>query len=295
MTILIRKILMTLLGIAGALCAWGSMELILFNGSFPGGYLILSVTEGAVLGLFFGFCFGTAEGILLSDRNRSIKGGLSGAATGAAAGIVVVIIIQAVLTAVINAGYFTSETAENLILPISRAVGWMLLGAAVGSIEGIRSRSFNRTWIGISGGLSGGFAGGAVLEFAGTFWNSGFAGRGLGFLLMGGSIGLFYSLFEAMKSFGMLKVLTGPLRGKEYILNMSKTVLGSSKKSAVDLSEYPGLKEKHVLFISGREEVVLESAEGEVLVNDEKTDRKRLQYEDVIQLGSVKLLYLPVR
>ena len=295
MTILIRKILMTLLGLAGALCAWGSMELILFKGSFPGGYLILSVTEGAVLGLFFGFCFGTAEGILLSDRSRSIKGGLSGAVTGAAAGIIVVFIIQAVLTAVINAGYFTSETAENLILPISRAVGWMILGAAVGSIEGIRSRSLNRTLIGISGGLSGGFAGGAVLEFAGTSWNSGFAGRGFGFLLMGGSIGLFYSLFEAVKSFGMLKVLTGPLRGKEYVLSMRKTLIGTSKRSAFDLAEYSGMKERHAFFISGREEVVIEPADGEVLVNEEKTESKRLQYEDVIQIGSVRLLYLPVR
>ena len=286
---------MTLLGLAGALCAWGSMELLLLKGSFPGGYLLLSVTEGAVLGLFFGFCFGTAEGILLSDRRRGIHGGLSGAAVGCGAGILVVIIIQAVLTALINTGIFTSNTAENLILPVGRALGWMLLGAAVGAIEGIRSRSLNRTLIGITGGLSGGFAGGAVLEFAGSFWNSGFAGRGLGFLLMGGSIGLFYSLFEAVKSFGMLKILTGPLRGKEYVLNMKKTLIGSSKRSAAGLDEYSGLEKNHAVFISGRDEVIIESAEGEVLVNDEKTDRKRLQYEDVIQIGSVKLLYLPVR
>ena len=172
----------------------------------------------------------------------------------------------------------------------------MILGAAVGSIEGIRSRSLNRTLIGIIGGLSGGFAGGAVLEFIGTFWNSGFAARGAGILLMGGSIGLFYTLFESVKSFGMLKILTGPLRGKEYVISMKKTMIGASQRSALDLAEhYTGLKDVHALFISGRDEVIIKPEDGEVIVNEEKTERKRLQYEDVIQLGNVKFLYLPVR
>ncbi len=295
MNLIIRKILMVILGLAGALCAWGSMELLLLAGSRIGGYLVLSLSEGALLGLFFGFSFGTAEGILVSDRKRSIQGGLAGAATGAASGILVVLLIQGLLSALISSDIFTLKTAENLILPISRAVGWMILGAVVGAIEGIRSRSPNRVWIGVVGGLSGGFAGGAVLEFITTFMKSGFAARGTGFLIMGGSIGLFYSLFESVKAFGMLKVLTGPVRGKEYVLIMKKTVLGSDKKSAIDFEDYSGLKGSHALFVSTRDEVVLESLEGEVFINEEKTGKKRLQYEDVIQIGSVKLLFLPAR
>ena len=286
---------MTLLGLAAALGAWGSIELLLYFENLPGGYLFLSLAEGAVLGLFFGFCFGTAEGILLTDRNRSLKGGLSGAATGLTAGILIMFIIQGILTALINTGLFSLKASESIVLPLSRTVGWMILGAAVGSIEGIRSRSFHRTGVGIIGGLSGGFAGGAILEFIGSSLESGFAGRGFGFLIMGGGIGLFHSLFESVSSFGILKVLTGPIRGKEYVLCMKKTVLGSFQKSAMDLKDYPGLKEKHAVFLSGRDEVILKPIDGEVYVNEEKTDIKYLKYEDVIEIGSVRLLYLPAR
>jgi hypothetical protein len=295
MTTLLRKILMTLLGLAAALSAWGSIELLLYFGESLGGYLFLTLAEGAILGLFFGCSFGTAEGILLSDKKRSLKGGLSGAATGIIAGILVMVLVQGILTALINTGLFSLKTTENLILPISRTIGWMILGAAIGSIEGIRSRSLHRTVVGIIGGLSGGFAGGAILEFIGTYWENGFAARGCGFLIMGGAIGLLHSLFESVNAFGVLKVLTGPIRGKEYVLCMKKTVIGSSVKSAMDLNNYSGIKDKHILILSGRDEVIIESLDGEIIVNEEKTEIKRLQYEDVIEIGSVKLLYLPSR
>jgi hypothetical protein len=286
---------MTLLGTAAALCAWGSIELLLYFGESLGGYLFLTLAEGAILGLFFGFSFGTAEGILLSDKNRSLKGGLAGSLTGITAGVLVMVLVQGILTALINTSLFSLKTTENLILPVSRTIGWMILGGAVGSIEGIRSRSLHRAFVGVIGGLSGGFAGGAVLEFIGSSWENGFAARGSGFLIMGGAIGLFHSLFESVSAFGILKVLTGPIRGKEYVLCMKKTMLGLSPKSAMDLKNYSNVKEKHALFISGRDEVILESLDGEVVVNEEKTDVKRLQYEDVIEIGSVKLLYLPSR
>jgi hypothetical protein len=295
MTTLLRKILMTLLGITAALSAWGSIELLLYFGESLGGYLFLTLAEGAILGLFFGGSFGTAEGILLSDKKRSLKGGFSGAATGITAGILVMVLVQGILTALINTGLFSLKTTENLILPISRTIGWMILGGAVGSIEGIRSRSLHRTVVGVIGGLSGGFAGGAILEFIGSYRVNGFAGRGCGFLIMGGAIGLLHSLFESVNAFGVLKVLTGPIRGKEYVICMKKTVIGSSVKSAMDLNNYSGIKEKHALILSGRDEVILESLDGEIVVNEEKTDIKRLQYEDVIEIGSVKLLYLPAR
>ncbi len=143
----------------------------------------------------------------------------------------------------------------------------MILGAAVGSIEGIRSRSLNRTIIGIIGGLSGGFAGGSVLEFIGTFWNSGFTARGLGILLMGGSIGLFYTLFESAKSFGMLKILNRSFKRQGICNQYEKDNDRSIKKSSLDLAEhYTGLNDMHACFISGRDEVIIKQEEGEVLV-----------------------------
>jgi len=290
MTTFIRKILMILLGLAGALAAWGGLEALLRAGEALGGYLFLALGEGMLIGLFFGFAFGTAEGILVSDRKKALQGGLSGALLGILAGILVTVLIQGLLTGILAAGSFSRRTALELVIPLSRTLGWVLLGTAVGAVEGIRSRSGRRILIGIPGGAAGGLAGGALLEFLGQ---GGFWGRGGGLLLMGGAIGLFYSLFEASRAFGVLKVLTGPLRGKEYVLSMRRTRLGRASGSVLDLRGYTGLEPRHLELVAGKEGVVLKPLEGKVLVNEEPAKERKLLFEDVLEAGNLRLLFIP--
>ncbi|QQO10263.1 FHA domain-containing protein [Breznakiella homolactica] len=295
MTAFIKKILLCLLGLSGALCAWASLEIMLFWGDSAGGYFLLSLIEGIIIGLFFGFVFGSADGILLSDKRRALEGGLSGLCIGALAGAAVTVLVQGLLTALFNMELFSRKTEASLVLPLIRAAGWCILGAAIGSIDGLRSRSPRRAGIGISGGALGGLLGGLLLELAGRFLSNGFAARGIGILVMGTCIGLFYSIFEAQRSFGILKVLTGTIRGKEYLLASAKTILGSSRRSAMDLRGYKGIEDEHLLLRAEKNGVLAESLRGKVTINEKPAEKKTLRYEDVIELGSLKLLFLPVR
>ena len=295
MTSLLRKIMLCLLGLAAALAAWGGLELILFKAESLGGYFVLSLAEGLLIGLIFGFVFGSADGIMLSDKRRAISGGITGAVIGLITGALITVIVQGLLTFVFNAELFSRKTETGMVLPLARTLGWVVLGAVIGSVDGLRTRSGRRAGVGISGGALGGLLGGLVLELSGRYFAQGITGRGAGILLMGICIGLFYSIFESLRSYALVKVLTGDIRGKEYLLVSKKTLIGAGKRSAIALSGYRNMKDEHFVFLAGKDGVSIEALEGKVRVNEVAMDKKTLRYEDVIEAGSLKLIFLPVR
>ena len=203
------------------------------------------------------------------------------------------IISQWILYGIGNTEKFTSITTTSLIKPLSRAFGWSILGLIIGSLDGIRSGSTKRTLVGITGGLIGGFIGGVMLEFLTVFWSKKLFARGTGIMLLGIGIGLFFAIFEYSRSYGILKILTGPYKGKEYVLIMKNTRLGSSSRSHLPLKNYSGVRKNHAIITANRNGVKIRKIESPIIVNEKSVIEKELKYEDVIQLGNVKLLYLP--
>ena len=293
MTTFIRKILMTLLGLIAAAAVWASLEILLKFGEKLGGYLMLSLSEGILVGGLFGFFFGTAEGILLTERGRALRGGLAGLLIGVWGGAAAVLLAQGLLYFLENADLFSRMATGRYVIPISRSVGWIVLGMLIGSIDGIRTGSLRRVGIGLSGGLLGGLAGGLALEFFVSRWNNSTAARGAGLGIMGGFIGLFYSIFEYSRAFGIIKVLTGRIKGKEYIISMRRTRIGVANKCGIILSGYDGVEKVHAELIAGKDGVTVKSRDGVLVVNEDKVKEAELKYEDVIQLGSARLYYLP--
>jgi len=293
MTTFIRKIFMILIGLLAGTASWALIELLFYFGESIKYHLLWNSLAGASIGLFFGLFFGSAEGIILSDFKRSLRGALSGSIMGLAAGVFVVILAQGLLYTIVNAELFIRSVNESIIIPVFRALGWSLLGLVIGSIDGIRSRSIRKIGIGISGGFLGGLTGGVLLELLSKNWSNGFFARGTGLAVMGIGIGLFYTLFESSRAFGLIRVLTGSLRGKEYIIVMKKTKIGSSLNANIPLGEYSDVLENHAILKVHKKEVFIERSEGLVLVNDQAVLKHELKYEDVIQIGEAKLFYLP--
>lgn len=293
MTTFIRKIFMILIGLLAGTASWAVIELLFYIGETIKYHLLWNSLAGASIGLFFGLFFGSAEGIILSDFKRSLRGALSGSIMGLAAGVFVVLLAQGLLYGVGNAELFTSSVNESILIPVFRAFGWSLLGLGIGSIDGIRSRSIRRIGIGISGGFLGGLAGGVLLELLTKNWSNVFFARGTGLAVMGIGLGLFYTLFESSRANGLIRVLTGSLRGKEYLIVMKKTKIGSSLNSNIPLGEYSGVLANHAVLRVNKKEVIINESEGSVLVNDQPISKHELKYEDVIQIGEAKLFYLP--
>lgn len=293
MTSFIRKLFMILIGFLAGTASWAAIEILFYFGESISSYLLWNGLAGASIGFFFGLFFGSAEGIILSDFRRSLRGALSGSILGMASGVSIVLVVQTLLYAIGNAELFTSSVYNSVITPLSRALGWSILGLVIGSVDGFRSRSVRRIGVGILGGFMGGLTGGVLLEILTGYWSNAFLARGVGLGVMGIGIGLFYTLFEISRSYGIIRVLSGPLRGKEYLLLMKKIDIGSSGNVSIPLSDYSGVLGHHATIKANNKEVIIQEAEGSVLVNDQPIIKHELKYEDVIRIGDAKLFYLP--
>lgn len=293
MSAFFRKIFMALIGLTAGVLAWAAVEILLRQTDIISRHIVWNGLSGAVLGVIFGFFFGSAEGIMFSDVRRSLRSGSAGAVIGLIGGTAGVILAQGLMYWIGNAELFSPSAAASWVTPFSRTLGWTILGLAAGGVDGIRSGSARRTGIGMAGGVLGGLLGGLLLEFLPRYWTDSFLARGIGIGLMGLFIGLFFSLFEHSRAFGLIRVLTGSFRGKEYVLVMKKTRIGASRHADIPLGTYAGVVKNHALLTADREGVTVKGVDGTVQVNDRPIADHQLKYEDVIQIGNARLFYLP--
>ena len=293
MSTAVRRVIILALGFLGGLCAWPVAEAILTaQGRFPS-YLVFLVVLGALSGAIIGAFFGAAEGITSRVRTRIRAGMLLGGAAGCVGGVAGMLVGQAVLWVIGESFLRSSASFRLVVLPVSRAIGWGALGIFIGAGEGARAASPRKIGIGVLGGLAGGLVGGFALEYARVLSPSFTLWRLLGFVILGLSISLLYALVESGMSFGVLRVLTGPLKGKEYLLNQGRMRLGRSRRNEIALTGYDDLAEVQARIRIRRREVVLENLASapELLVNEKKVQETRLKLGDVIHLGSARLFY----
>src|SRR5207247_6795832 len=108
---------------------------------------------------------------------------------------------------------------------LSRGLGWMFLGLAVGLSEGIAARSLGKLTYGTMGGAIGGFVGGALF---GLFYvkavEKGLTDKSLtpyiwgalGLAILGACIGSLSALVQGVLQPASVKVLRGWQEGREY-------------------------------------------------------------------------------
>ncbi len=281
------------MGVLAGLAAWPVTELALkYQSSFPS-YLVFSLALGAVFGLILGAFFGSAAGITTYIRIRIFRGALTGAFIGLAGGAVGFLIGQAVLLLIGNVIFSSHKSFTMVGLPVARAVGWSVLGIFIGMADGIRVRSLKKILIGSLGGFIGGLLGGFLLEYSGVFFPSISYARLGGCILLGLLIGLFYGIIERQLSCGVLRILNGPYKGKEYLVSQNRMTVGASSRSDISLSGYNKVGEIHAVITVKRKDVRLREKDTAfpVLVNEEKVKEHELKFEDVIKIGSARLYY----
>lgn len=290
-----KRFIICAIGFLGGVAAWPAAEVLLFyQASFPS-YLIFSLVQGSAIGFFLGAFFGSAEGIISSERTRGIKGILTGASVGLAGGAIGMLIGQAVLF-ILKTTFFTSYKSFNFAgLHLARILGWAFMGIFLGMIEGIRSLSGRKMSVGMLGGFTGGLLGGTIYEYASFLLPDLFFTRLVSFALFGLLIGFFYSLIEHRLSPGILRILNGPLKGKEFFINQRRLKIGTLEKNDICLKGYKEVAEKHAVIRFKKDDVYIEgSKEGTpVFVNDKRVKSRILKYEDVLRIGSAKFFFKP--
>lgn len=312
MTLEIRRLIQIALGVLGGLASWPLLELLSHLESRFSGYLAYTAISGAVFGLLFGAFLGGAEGIIASRGRRILTGTISGALIGGAGGAVGFLVGQGVLFLIGERLATTVAEINRIALPIGRAVGWAILGACVGASGGIRVLSARKSLIGALGGFSGGIVGGAIVEYGRLVFAGVPAARLLGLLALGALIGLAYAWVEKRLSFGVFRVLNGPFKSREFILNQRRMVIGARAGCDIPVPAFEtagsgglrrgrGYREvagRHCRLFTRGHNLFVQPLEGRVRLNektigdDDPAAASPLKYDDVVACGEARFLYL---
>jgi len=293
MSTLMKRVFLCIIGLLAGLASWATVELIIIQqAKFPS-YLLFSITLGVIVGIFMSGFFGTSEGIFLADGSKIIKGIITGIIVGTIGGTAGFLIGQAILFAAGNNLAHSVSDINKIALPLTRTIGWSILGIFIGITEGIRSFSFRKIKVGFLGGMLGGITGGLAVEYLPRILDNLLVARLVGFLSFGFFIGIFYGIIEKTFSLGILKLLNGKYKGKEFLINQKRIKIGSSSWSDIKLSDYEDIDPIHAEIFVKRKNVNIrnKSKESIIKVNDDITEQKELKFEDVIQIGSAKFIF----
>ncbi|WP_028975086.1 FHA domain-containing protein [Spirochaeta cellobiosiphila] len=284
MSTFIKRLLIVIVGILAGVAVWPLMEItISFQRAFPS-YLISILVQGLLIGAVMGAFLGSAEGLLTKNSNKTSTGAIIGGTIGGIGGIL---------------GFFL---AQNLILFVGnlhimdesllKTFGWIILGMFIAIGEGIRSRSIKKILIGLGGGIIGGCVGGLFIEKSAEIAPHFIYSRLFGLIIFSGTIALAYSLLESGVTYGVIRVLNGKFKGKQFPLVRSKSLIGASRKVDISLSGYTGLAQEHgVIQKKGKKLYLLSLTKTHpLLLNEHPVKEQELKWEDVIQAGDLKLL-----
>jgi VWFA-related protein len=279
-----------LYGAVGALGGSAAWVFILSLSAIAKEGLLTEIMLGSIAGICIGGFLWSHEtiggrqfGMMIKRALLGAAAGLAGGAAGAALGST---IFTTLGTAVAEAGHIHATVG----IALSVAVGWSMLGAAVGLSGGIMIRSRERALYGLTGGALGGLLGGLMFnELSATSIWSALAGL----FLLGLCIGAFISLVEEAFVSAKVKVVKGRHIGREFPLLKELNVVGRDDRSDVCLSgaEGVGIQHAYIKRKNGHFSIEADEKGAAVYVNQKLTRESRLSDGDIVRVGSILLMF----
>jgi hypothetical protein len=145
---------------------------------------------------------------------------------------------------------------------VPRALGWMIMGAAIGCAEGVYEQSNRKLRNGLIGGCLGGLLGGLLFEPISnlTASGSGMTARATAFVILGIAVGALIGLTQVVLKEAWLTVVDGFRPGRQLILSQTVTTLGRGDHLPLPLLGYSArdLEAEHarITRIAGGEFVI---------------------------------------
>jgi pSer/pThr/pTyr-binding forkhead associated (FHA) protein len=203
-----------------AFVGWLVSELLLNRGEASGGWLIVALTcaiVGAAIGAGLNLVAGMVNGQWKQQIKRVVPGLIAGGVGGAIGG-------------------FLGDVLVGIFGVQFRALGWMIMGACIGVVEGLYERSPAKLRNGLIGGGIGGLIGGFLFQPIFNLLASSSAGmssRATAFVILGMCIGILIGLVKVVFKSAWLTVLDGYRPGRQLILSDAQTVLGRAEYAAL--------------------------------------------------------------
>jgi len=213
-----------------ALLAWLAAE-VLFLGSGRLGGTLETVLTAAVTGAAIGAGLQLVSGMTNPQWRRLLPRALPGLIGGGIGGAV--------------GGLLGTILYSGLGLP--RALGWIVMGAGIGSAEGLYEASRRKIRNGLIGGCLGGLVGGSLFDPIAAA-GSDLPSRATALVILGLSIGALIGLTHVALKEAWLTVLDGYAPGRQLILAAPVTVLGRGDHLPLPFLGYAGkdLESEHL-------------------------------------------------
>lgn len=248
---------------------------------------------GLLAGAGIGGALGAVDGALGKRWFSMLIGIARGALIGAVGGVVGLAIGEALF--LLTQGGF-----------IGRAVGWGVLGAIVGTSEGVANWAPRKISYGVLGGALGGLLGGALFEgltqvalnaSANPLLAQNLA-AGVGLVLVGACIGALIALVETIFVGAYFKVVRGKQEGKDFNLVKAETKIGRDASNDIPLYDSEVDKRAAATAHLRGSEVSMSSPNGQAVLLTRRQDNQpksiireeALEDGDRIQLGKTVLL-----
>lgn len=240
----------------------------------------------AFIGLVLGFALACWEGFTSGSPRKGVIDGVRGGAVGFGAGL---------MSGAAALGIYGALLTGSVTTPVwvlARGVTWMLFGGLVGL--GLGSGRRGRT-SGLVGGAFGGLCAGVafeVLDRVQVFSSDGPL-RLIGLVVTGAGIGLGVGVVERIRKEAWLRIIAGPMRGKEVILTKAITVIGSDHRADLVLVKDPEVSGRHLLLTRvGSGDVTARTTDGvSVTINGVGVLERTLRPGDEIALGATRMRF----
>lgn len=253
------------------------------GGNF-GRLLFVDALFGGLFGLGLGLVLGAAEGVFARSRYQIQRGGLIGAVAGLVGGAIGLMVGEIVYQPLSSIGF------------IGRSIGWAVFGALLGIAQGM----IRRSWLGMRSAFLGGLIGGAIGGFMfdlvgftiGLLTGSDGLSRGVALTILGACIGLWIALIERALAPALLKVISGPLEGREFLLDKPLLVLGSDERNDIPIFGDPAISKRHLTLRSAQKTYLAQAEPGAALaINGQAAAQQPLRHEDQLLIGRTRLLF----
>ncbi|MDH3943650.1 MAG: FHA domain-containing protein [Anaerolineae bacterium] len=270
-----------ILGAMGGLIGWQISNVI--GLSFLDNLYYSEIVVGGLIGLCIGALIGFSEGLVSRNIVQILKSGLLSGGLGLLGGAIGLPVAE---------GLFQVMGGEVW----SRAIGWGIFGTLIGAAFAITSGS--EYWKPMLGGAIGGLLGGGMLESARLMFTDALLGKAIGLGLMGASIGIFIALIMLLLSRAWLEVVSGKMKGSEFILdkfikeNGPSAFLGSSPlKSDIVLPD-PDIAPQHAMLTGKDHHFLLKDVSlAGTFINNKKIEQANLRNNQVIKMGNTQMVY----
>ena len=246
--------------------------------------------------IFFGVC-GIAISVMLAIADAVIERNINGtiiygsiaAVVGAVGGLVVAYVINIVQTKLIP----TDDTPGMGMRMLAQVISWGVLGLFLAATPGLILRNAKRLLIGMVGGLIGGAIGGLAYAPVQDSVGNEMISRLIAVVLIGLLAGLACGVLENVVKTGWVKVESGLIAGKQFVLYRNPTFIGSHPMSHIYLFNDPTVGRRHacIHIVPGGYELEDLPLGTRTFVNDKPVTRTRLKLGDRIKVGQTEFIF----